>query len=298
LLEPVVARYPEFTPAWALLAYVYVLTPSNTPGRYTVSIDEYRQMLDSFLVRAEAAAERAIQLAPDQADGYVSLSTVQQFRGKWILAEELISKALAIDPNNPDGLYEQGFVLQGAGRVKEELVTRQKLYALEPLVPRFNQLLANALWLNGQDDAAVGLANRSGGANRPLRLAMIHAAAGRFSEAAEALSMVPPEMHPPGAVEAAARIMRTAPASAASQQPIPNLGLLSFVYAYVGAPDKILEPFVGEIPTFVWHPSYASVRKTESFKMLMRSMGVVDYWRAKGWPDLCRPAGADDFVCD
>jgi hypothetical protein len=24
----------------------------------------------------------------------------------------------------------------------------------------------------------------------------------------------------------------------------------------------------------------------------------VDYWRARGWPDLCRPMGADDFVCD
>ena len=26
--------------------------------------------------------------------------------------------------------------------------------------------------------------------------------------------------------------------------------------------------------------------------------GLVDYWRARGWPDLCRPMGVDDFVCD
>jgi len=25
---------------------------------------------------------------------------------------------------------------------------------------------------------------------------------------------------------------------------------------------------------------------------------LVDYWKAHGWPDLCRPVGSDDFVCD
>ena len=39
-------------------------------------------------------------------------------------------------------------------------------------------------------------------------------------------------------------------------------------------------------------------RKTERFKALMRANGMLDYWRAKGWPDLCRPVGAADFVCD
>ena len=28
------------------------------------------------------------------------------------------------------------------------------------------------------------------------------------------------------------------------------------------------------------------------------SPGMVDYWRARGWPDLCRPVGTNDFVCD
>jgi hypothetical protein len=30
----------------------------------------------------------------------------------------------------------------------------------------------------------------------------------------------------------------------------------------------------------------------------MRNIGLVEHWRARGWPDLCRPVGADDFVCD
>jgi hypothetical protein len=40
------------------------------------------------------------------------------------------------------------------------------------------------------------------------------------------------------------------------------------------------------------------VRKTARVKALMRKAGLVDDWRARGWPDLCCPMGAHDFVCD
>ena len=49
---------------------------------------------------------------------------------------------------------------------------------------------------------------------------------------------------------------------------------------------------------YIWHPAYSPVRKTERFKALMRKVGYVDYWRAKGWPEFCRPVGADDFECE
>jgi hypothetical protein len=43
---------------------------------------------------------------------------------------------------------------------------------------------------------------------------------------------------------------------------------------------------------------YYSQRETKRFKPFVRKAGFGDYRRAKGWPDLCRPTGADDFVCD
>jgi len=48
----------------------------------------------------------------------------------------------------------------------------------------------------------------------------------------------------------------------------------------------------------LWAPSYAPVRNTERFKAFVRAAGLVDYWRVRGWPDLCRPVGADDFACE
>ena len=66
------------------------------------------------------------------------------------------------------------------------------------------------------------------------------------------------------------------------------------------APERLLE--IG-MPNFspawvIWEPLNAPLRKTERFKAFVRKAGLLDYWRARGWPDLCRPMGADDFTCD
>ncbi|MFT6662779.1 MAG: hypothetical protein ACJA0K_002792, partial [Maricaulis maris] len=39
-------------------------------------------------------------------------------------------------------------------------------------------------------------------------------------------------------------------------------------------------------------------RQTPTFHQLIRSSGTLDYWREHGFPDICRPVGADDFTCD
>ena len=62
----------------------------------------------------------------------------------------------------------------------------------------------------------------------------------------------------------------------------------SLKFGYAGPGDNV----------YLWPPSYAPVRKTARFKAYMRAVGIVDYWRKNGWPDLCRPVGTDDFVCD
>jgi hypothetical protein len=33
-------------------------------------------------------------------------------------------------------------------------------------------------------------------------------------------------------------------------------------------------------------------------KLTALGQGLLDFGRAKGWPDLRSPVGADDFVCD
>jgi hypothetical protein len=107
-------------------------------------------------------------------------------------------------------------------------------------------------------------------------------------------------------VEEAARLIRNAPQAVADPKALPPMHeWLNFVYAYVGAADRLLDfserayeaNLFGEV-RYLFNPAYASVRKTERFKTLMRNAGLVDYWKARGWPDLCKPIGADDFACE
>jgi hypothetical protein len=40
------------------------------------------------------------------------------------------------------------------------------------------------------------------------------------------------------------------------------------------------------------------VRKTERFKKVVSDLGLVAYWRARGFPPQCRRFGETDFTCD
>jgi hypothetical protein len=46
-----------------------------------------------------------------------------------------------------------------------------------------------------------------------------------------------------------------------------------------------------------WLPVFSDVRALPEFKQLLRDIGLVDYWRTTGWPDVCRPVGDEDFDC-
>jgi hypothetical protein len=84
---------------------------------------------------------------------------------------------------------------------------------------------------------------------------------------------------------------------------LPNW--LLWVYGYVGAQERLLDYperlFQADAISRnyrLFTREYAPVRKTERFKTLVRNMGLVDYWRERGWPDLCKPVGANDFMCE
>jgi TolB-like protein len=301
LLQQVVARNPDFAPAWALLAR----EQANLPNYLDLgaSVDEMRLAVQSSRDNAEPSARKAIQLDPDLAEGYLARASIQSFAGKFLLTEELISKALALDPNDPQALGFYAKMLAQLGYVKKALAMQQQSHTLEPFLPVPNRDLALYLWLNGEDDAALA---SSKSVNNYLLIAMVHAGAGRFNEAADALSLLsaPAGSSRADLLEESVRLLRLAPKTVAA----PKNGLPHFVYLSVGAPGKVLETYernveagrmANTLTVLLWAPSYAPVRKMERFKSLVRAAGMVDYWRAKGWPQqFCHPTTGDDFACE
>ena len=294
LLEQVIARDPNYAPAWALLANVYVLMPAYPPVRATG--EEARRLQDVYLPKVEAAARKAISLDARSADAFAALGGSLDERHNWIAARDALGQALKLDPNNLIALSGFAHHLSSVGHLKESLAIWQKLNKLDPLDRRPKINVARTLTVIGQYDAAVAIYLKAG--NAYVELATAYAAQGRFQEAADQLLRVPVGTFSVGMVESASRLLRSAPMQVPSPQNLPALAPnLQFVFLYVGAASRALH-FGGGAGDPFWYPAAAPVRKSESFKTFARDVGLLDYWRARGWPDLCHPVGANDFACN
>jgi adenylate cyclase len=310
ILEPLVARNSGFAPAWGLLASTYGLsTVTLGNALWSRPVEETRRLWQSASDKSEKAARESIRLDPRSAVGYANLVFVEANRKNWAAAEDFCRQALALDTNDTDTLVTYGEILERVGRVKDSLRLRQQAQALEPLVPIYNMVVAIALLLNGKaDDASATLEALSPSSNpAPLRIALrarAYAAQGRYGEAADVMLTVPRNGDvTEQSLQEAARLMRSAPAKTSAPGSLPVLpAQLNFIYAYVGAPERMMDYperalEAGNAVRFMFEPNHAPMRKTERFKAYVRTLGLVDYWKARGWPDACHPTG-DDFACE
>ncbi len=312
LMEAVVARDPSYAPAWGIMADAYGNPIFYGPLVDKVragAIEEARHIAQSNYDKMEKAAREAIRLDPRSAVAYDALASLESLRGNWAAAEDYMRQALALDPNDPEILYNYGYELAATGHLKEALRVQNQILAQEPFVPVYRDRAADLLWAMGQNDAALKILEAMGPQGRnEVRLAKVYATVGRYAEAADTLLAITPTLaRPRQSLEDAARLIRTAPAKVTTPNTLPLLpGELSFVYLFVGAENRFLEfvereisaDYYGGIFRDPWAPPSASLRKTERFKAFVRKARLVEYWRARGWPDLCHPVGADDFACN
>jgi adenylate cyclase len=311
MLKLVVARDPNYAPAWALLS-----TATTLPSQYggvekeirAGHMEEARLLAHSILDRAEKAAREAIRLDPRLAIGYAALAPIEINRGNWIASEDEFRQALALDPNDPDVLYIYASFLGSVGRLIDARRVQIRILAQEPFVPQYKLQAADVLWAMGQNDAALKILEpMASDQRRNLGLAKVYATTGRSAQAADTLRAIPAsDQYSRQTLDDAARLIRSAPGTTAASNALPTFGgALKFIYLFVGAEDRYLEEAERQLQVGLegglfrdpWAPSSASLRRTERFKAFAQQNGFVDYWRARGWPDACHPVGANDFAC-
>ena len=295
LLEQVVVRDPNYAPAWGLLGQAHSLIPSFSAALVNGATDELRRFSAESLQRADATAQQATRL-DHNVDGYTALAFARNYRGAFVQAEALFKHALSLDPGNPEALHQYSLMLAGVGLLKEALPIRLRLQAQEPLVPIFNRATAEVLWLNGRNDEAIAILKALPPTFGPrLRLAEVYASMGRYDEAARALEEVPAGIFSQEAADEAIRLLRAAPKHARHANGSLCGTRLGFVHLYTGAPDRVLDffeglgqagyPALGNATCRLWAPSYAPVRKSERFRAFVRTAGMIEFWRTRGWPD-------------
>jgi TolB-like protein len=316
ILERLVARDPDYAPAWALLGRAYSLAPINNPVIRGRSTEDIREAAQAMWERTERIAKETIRLDSRNALGYSVLARTEVRKGNWAAAEDLYRHALELDANEPEVLDPYRNMLAGVGRIKDALDVSRRLRELEPFVPAYNLRYASILQTSGQIEASISIlemippdSETAGRINRNVVLARGYATLGRYTDAANALRSIRNgnEMERRTGT-AAAELLDSAPTKVDAPESLPYLEAgTSFAYVHVGAlertleyPERLLD--VGNLPAaeieVLWRPELAPLRKLERFKVFVRNAGLVDYWRARGWPDLCRPVGTDDFECD
>lgn len=137
---------PRYAAAWAGLSYAYLVLP------------EYLTAADVAGVRAEsrAAARRALDLDPDQPDALTAMGwgrLVQDY--DWQAAEELIGRALQLEPTNVRALHWQSHVVSWQGRHEEAVALASRAAELDPLSPIMRQNLGYILMEAGRYEEAL-----------------------------------------------------------------------------------------------------------------------------------------------
>jgi TolB-like protein len=100
LLEQVVARDPNYAPAWGLLGQIYALAPNFTVGFVNGLADEFRRIA-AETQKAEAAAQQAIRLDPGNVDGHTALAYARTWRGDFVRQRSRTSRRSRSIPATP-----------------------------------------------------------------------------------------------------------------------------------------------------------------------------------------------------
>jgi serine/threonine-protein kinase len=112
--------------AWSGLADSYVL---SIPEEYDVpGIDR-----DSTLVRAEAAARRAIALEPRLGEAYASLGEIVEYRGRREEARDAYRQAITLAPNYATGHQWYSYYLAGVNQWDDAIREMETAHRLDPL---------------------------------------------------------------------------------------------------------------------------------------------------------------------
>jgi serine/threonine protein kinase/Flp pilus assembly protein TadD len=98
---------------------------------------------------AEAEARALIELVPDAPYGHALLGFVGYERGRLREAARHLTRAMELDPADPDVLFFLAITLQAAGQIEPAQELAARFYAADPLSPFAAMLVGVAEWFAG-----------------------------------------------------------------------------------------------------------------------------------------------------
>ncbi|MEO7135855.1 MAG: protein kinase [Vicinamibacterales bacterium] len=135
---------PAFAPAWAGLSRARAVEGS-----------EGFKMPSEVFDQARRAGERAVALNPRLAEGHLALSWVRRaYDWDWAGADAAAQRALQLEPNNADIVMSVARMASTMGRQEEALALSRRAASLDPLNVQVQYRLARYEYFMGQLDAS------------------------------------------------------------------------------------------------------------------------------------------------
>jgi len=302
LLERAIELDPNYAAAWSYLGH-------RTLGTlWDASPDQASEITD----RAYSLALHGVQLNPESAAAQRSLAMIRNARLDWIGGEQGFVRAIELLADRQI-VATYGNVLLRNGRT----AYAQKQYgiavALEPMGGRPVALSWHASLAQGQIAEAKEISNWQSAPNHPennLDIAFnernpeaLKAAIQAMSKTSiAAISLYAPVLAEFDSPERILSILRDVYRDENLQWP-RKLHDIAMVAAYFGDPQFALKVKGQEVRAStvrmaaLWYPVMSEARQLPEFKKLVTDLNLVEYWRAYGWADACRPLGDNDFTC-
>jgi TolB-like protein/tetratricopeptide (TPR) repeat protein len=278
--QQAVEQNPADALAWAGLAYYYVTL------RHSIGLGD-----EGLWANARAAAERAIRLDSNSAEGWAALGCQTYFDRDWEVAEQAYRKANELNPSLAWNHYHYSWLLALFGRVEEAVVEHERAKALDPLTPYHTTWIPALHWFSRDFERAYAEAKEvlEDYPDDPIADFVFHASAaslGLFDEAIPAFERAA-VLDPSGLVglgltyalagrrEEALRIAREVEAEPSSS----DAETLFLLYAALGNREEALrwleyEPRGYALP-WVWaYPVVDALRDDPRFQAVFRRMNL------------------------
>jgi TolB-like protein/DNA-binding winged helix-turn-helix (wHTH) protein/Tfp pilus assembly protein PilF len=311
LFEQATELDPQFARAWSSLAAT----------RFTLPVYSDAPRSEQYPL-AVSAAQKALAQDDSLAEAYAVLGGLADEDGKWAEAETLFFLAIANEPMDSTAHLWYGEHLLKVGRLDDALEAALITYQLDPLHPGTNAFLGWIyFYLNDTSNALkYGAAAWDLGHGSGLYFqALINLRIGEFDRAvdfAEQWDERAPEQLDNLQTPLTLKLFIEAKIDAAKRplflemlaehETINWSGDLLTGYVSFDRIDEAYRVATMALDregfhrnSFVWHfwrSDMAPFRQDPRFAALVTELGMVDYWREYGWPDVCQPAG-DSVIC-
>lgn len=301
-LERAIELDPDYAAAWALLGGVTLGTLWNATQDQTSAI----------LNRAYSLTLRGVELNPESPMAQTTLAMARSIRLDWIGGEQGHRRAIELLADRPF-VAEYGNTLTRNGRTAYAQEQYAISFALETLGGRPPGWSWHANVAQGRFAEAKEISNWQDAPNRienNLDIAFNEQDPEALKTAIQALlktnhtatSVYAPVLAEFDSPERVLSILRDVYLNEKLQWP-RKLHDIAMMAAYFGDPHFALKVKGQEVrnhPTrlaAVWYPVMSDVRQLPEFNKLVIKLNLVEYWRAYGWADACRPLGENDFTC-